>query len=88
VVNTLQSLRHHQLVILRRLRHGPLTEFELGREVAASSSYSPEQCADQMSDWLDELRSEGLVWSGSLSNAAGQKLLAAALTQRGRELVH
>lgn len=85
--DTLQSLRQHQLVILRRLRSGPLTEFELVREVAASSGYSIEQCTDGIADWLEELRGEGLIWSGGLTNADGQRLLAAALTNKGRQLV-
>jgi len=87
VTQTLQSLRQHQLVILRRLRSGALTEFELSKEVADSSGFTAEQCADNMTDWLEELRAAGLVWAGSLTNAAGQSLWAAALTQRGRELV-
>jgi hypothetical protein len=40
VVNTLDTLAQHQLVILRRLRAGPLTEFELAREIAEHSAYS------------------------------------------------
>ena len=87
MVDTVQTLRQHQLVILRRLRNGPLTEFELSGEVAGSSAYTVEQCADHMQDWLDELRGEGLVWSGSLTNSSGQRLSAAALTNKGRELV-
>jgi hypothetical protein len=87
VTETLQELRQYQLVILRRLRQGPLTEFELAREVAGSSGFSVEQSSDNMADWLEDLRLQGLIWSGSLSNADGQFLLAAALTKRGRELV-
>lgn len=87
MVNTLDTLAQQQLVILRRLRAGPLTEFELAREIAEHSGYSVEQCADNMADWLEQLRLEGLVWSGALTNAAGQRLLAAALTRQGRELV-
>ncbi len=87
MIDTLEALRQYQLVILRRLRHGPLTEFELVRDVAESSGYTAEQCADNMPDWLDELRLEGLVWAGALTNADGQRLMAAALTKRGRELV-
>ncbi len=84
---TIQSLAQHQLVILRRLRSGPLTEFELSREVAANSAYSVEEAADKMADWLETLRTEGLIWAGALSNANGQQLMAAALTKQGRELV-
>jgi DNA-binding PadR family transcriptional regulator len=87
VIDTLQTLRQYQLVILRRLRSGPLTEFELAREIADSSAYSVEQCAEHMQEWLDELRAEGLIWSGMLSNLDGRRLLAAALTRKGRELV-
>jgi len=87
VVNTLETLAQHQLVILRRLRASPLTEFELAREIAEHSAYSVERCADNMADWLEQLRLEGHIWSGSLTNAAGQHLLAAALTRQGRELV-
>jgi len=87
MTHTVETLRQHQLVILRRLRTGPLTEFELSREVASHSAFSPEQCADQMSEWLEELRSEGLIWAGALTNANGQRLMAAALTKHGKELV-
>lgn len=87
MVDTIESLRQHQLVILRRLRNGPLTEFELSREVANHSGYTPEQCADSMGDWLEELRVEGLVWAGPLSNSNGQTMTAAALTKRGIDLV-
>ncbi|MEK6675580.1 MAG: hypothetical protein AABZ47_07990 [Planctomycetota bacterium] len=87
VNQTLQSLRQHQLVILRRLRNGPLTEFELIREVAANSGFPEEQCADHIGEWLEELRVDGLVWSGTLTNTRNQKLHAAALTQKGRDLV-
>jgi len=87
MIETLDSLAQHQLVILRRLRESPLTEFELSREVSAHSGYTPEQCADNMPDWLAELRREGLIWSGTLSNANGQTIMAAALTKRGLELV-
>lgn len=87
MTNTVEALRQHQLVILRRLRGGPLTEFELVREVAEHSGHSYDQAAEQMADWLEELRSDGFVWAGALSNATGQTLMAAALTKRGRELV-
>ncbi len=84
---TLDTLRQHQLVILRRLRKGPLTEFELAGEVAASSGYTDEQAADSMADWLKDLQQEGLVWAGTLANERGQQIMAAALTSRGREVV-
>jgi len=87
MTNTVEALRQHQLVILRRLRGGPLTEFELVREVAEHSGHSYDQAADMMGDWLEELRLEGYVWAGALTNAADQKLIAAALTKAGRELV-
>lgn len=87
MVDTIDALAQHQLVILRRLRTGPLTEFELVGEIAEHSGHSAEQCQDSIAEWLDELRIHGLVWSGSLSNANGQTIMAAALTNRGRELV-
>lgn len=87
MIDAIQSLQQHQLVILRRLRSGPLTEFELGHEITEHSGYTLEQCADNMADWLDNLRTEGLVWSGELTNSNAQTLLAAALTKKGRELV-
>ena len=43
VVQAFEKLRQHELIILRRLLHGPLTEFELAREVAESSSWTAEQ---------------------------------------------
>lgn len=88
VNSTLQSLRQHELVILRRLRNGPLTEFELANEIAEHSGYTPEQAADSVAGWLESLRDDGLVWAGALLNADGQQLLAAALTRQGRELVN
>lgn len=84
---TVEALRQHQLVILRRLLGGPLTEFELVREVAEHSGHTYDQAADLMAEWLEELRLEGHIWSGALVNSADQKLLAAALTKKGRELV-
>ncbi|MFQ5592176.1 MAG: hypothetical protein ACE5HE_13515 [Phycisphaerae bacterium] len=87
MIDTTDALRNHQLVILRRLRSGPLTEFELANEVAEHSSYTVEQCADSMQDWLEELRLEGLVWAGALLNAESQRITAAALTKRGMQLV-
>ena len=87
MIDTVNALAQHQLVILRRLRAGQLTEFELASEVAGNSGYSQEQCADNMGEWLDELRVEGLIWAGALSNANGQEMMAAALTARGKELV-
>lgn len=87
MTNTLEALRQHQLVILRRLRTGPLTEFELASEVSEHSGYSQEQATEQMAEWLEALRGEGLVWAGQLANGEGQQIMAAALTKRGRELV-
>ncbi|MHC4697668.1 MAG: hypothetical protein ACYTFA_13100 [Planctomycetota bacterium] len=87
MIDTIEALRQHQLVILRRLRTGPLTEFELAGEVAEHSGYDLEQCADNIADWLEELRLEGLVWAGMLSNSDGQQITAAALTKRGMELM-
>jgi len=87
MIETLEALRQHQLVILRRLRAGPLTEFDLTREVAEHSGYTAEQCETNMTAWLTELRDEGLIWAGTLSNAGGQTIMAAALTKRGMGLV-
>ena len=69
-IDTIESLQQHQLVILRRLRNGPLTEFELATEVADHSGHSYEEASDKMADWLDELRTAGMVWFGTLSNSA------------------
>ena len=88
MIDTLDTLRQHQLVILRRLRTGPLTEFELASEVADHSGYTVEDCSDRMAGWLDELRQEGLIWAGALSNDTNQQIMAAALTKRGKELVN
>jgi hypothetical protein len=88
MTNTIEALRQHQLVILRRLRGGPLTEFELVREVAEHSGHSYDQAAEMMADWLEELRLEGYIWAGALTNSSDQKLMAAALTKRGRELIN
>lgn len=87
MIETINALRQHQLVILRRLRNGPLTEFELSKEVADNSGFSVEQCSDNMVEWLEELRLEGLIWAGALANCDGQQIMAAALTKRGNELV-
>ncbi len=86
-ITTIEDLRQHALVILRRLRSGPLTEFELASEVAEHSGYSVDHAADLMSSWLDDLRNEGFIWSGKLYNHAGQCINAAALTGEGRKLV-
>ncbi len=87
MIETLDALSQHQLVILRRLRGGPLTEFELSDEIAGNSGYTVEDCSDNMGDWLEELRQEGLIWAGVLSNDNSQEMFAAALTKRGKELV-
>ena len=84
---TLENLRQHELVIVRRLKKGPLTEFELAAEVAEHSGYAEEQAADRMAVWLNELQNAGLIWAGSLSNKRGQQLMAAALTSIGRRAV-
>ncbi len=88
VIETIDALRQHQLVILRRLRTGPLTEFELAAEVAEHSGFTHDQASDLVADWLEELRVEGLVWAGDLCNADAQTISAAALTNRGKELVN
>jgi hypothetical protein len=87
MIDTTDALRQHQLVILRRLRKGPLTEFELSSEIAEHSGYTVEQCADSMSTWLGDLRDAGLIWAGTLANDTQQEMWAAALTRKGRELV-
>ena len=87
MIETIDSLRQHQLVILRRLREHPLTEFELAREVADHSGHTPEVAEEKMADWLEELRLEGLIWSGSLTNANNQQMMAAALTKQGVDLI-
>ena len=84
---TLDSLRQHQLVILRRLRQTPLTEFELSTQVAEHSGYTGEEASNRMCDWLEELQAMGLIWLGALKNLTGQRLLAAALTSTGRSVV-
>ncbi len=88
MIETLDALRQHQLVIMRRLRKGPLTEFELAEEIAGHSGYTVEQSSEHMAEWLDELRTAGLVWAGSLSNGTGLSITAAALTKRGQSLVN
>ena len=88
MIDTLEALTQHQLVILRRLRPGPLTEFELNHEITEHSGYTAEQCEDNLAQWLEELKEEGLIWVGMLSNANGQQIMAAALTKRGTELVN
>ncbi|MHC5111079.1 MAG: hypothetical protein ACYTHJ_14505 [Planctomycetota bacterium] len=88
MIDTIDALRQHQLVILRRLRQGPLTEFELAYEVSEVSGYSTEQAAENMAIWLRELRDAGLIWTGELANAESQTIHAAALTARGKELIN
>ena len=83
----IESLRQAELVIVRRLRDGPLTEFELAQEIAEHSGYEEADAASRISKWLDDLQRKGLVWAGILFNRRGQSILAAALTCRGRELV-
>ncbi|MCH8148933.1 MAG: hypothetical protein IH987_13300 [Planctomycetes bacterium] len=85
--SAIESLRQPELVIVRRLREGPLTEFELAHEIAEHSGYEEDEAAHRMSQWLDDLQPKGLVWAGILFNRRGQSILAAALTYRGRELV-
>lgn len=84
---TLDALCQPELVVVRRLSSGPLTEFELAHEVAVSSSYTPEQAADHVAGWLNELQDKGLIWAGTLLNRRGQSIMAAALTNKGRKLV-
>ncbi len=86
-MQTLNELRQHELVILRRLRAHPLTEFELASEVAEHSGYSADGAAERMESWLDALKEAGYIWTGRLYNEKGQFIRAAALTKAGRELV-
>lgn len=81
------AMRHHQLTILQQLVRGPLTEFELAQAVSQATGFETEVAADMIPQWLDELRTEGLVWSGKLFNTDNQSIVAAALTNRGRDLV-
>lgn len=85
--DTIGAMRHHQLVILQHLVRGPLTEFELARAAAQSAGFEEETATELMQQWLDELRREGLVWSGQLTNVNDQAISAAALTAKGRDLV-
>ena len=84
---TLDTLCQPELVVVRRLSSGPLTEFELAYEVAAHSGYTPEQASERVAEWLNGLREKGLIWAGVLANRRGQTILAAALTSLGRDLV-
>lgn len=86
MIQTLNDARQHELVILRRLVKGPLTEFELAMEIAEHSGFSIDDATLRVREWLDELRNDGLVWAGRLSNQNGQQIYAAALTRRGREV--
>jgi len=87
VNTTLDELCQPELVVVRRLSDGPLTEFELAEEVASSSSYTPEEATERVASWLHALREKGLIWAGTLLNKRGQAIMAAALTNRGRELL-
>jgi len=84
---TIESLSNPALIVVRRLRKGLLTEFELAEEVAEHSSYSVGEAADKLALWLEELRDRGLIWFGQLSNSRGQRIMAAALTSLGMTLV-
>ena len=83
----IEELRTHELVILRRLRSGPLTEFELAVAVAESTGYTTDDATDFVGDWLMALQALELCWVGKLFNSNGQSIHAAALTRRGRQLV-
>ena len=87
VLQAFEVLRQHELIILRRLRRGPLTEFELAREVAENSNWSSQESFEHIKEWLDGLQKEGLIWAGKLYNKKGQHIYAAALTRRGQKLV-
>jgi hypothetical protein len=87
MMQTLNELRQHELVILRRLRGHPLTEFELATEVAEHSGFTADDAADRMETWLESLQEAGYLWFGRLYNDKGQFIRAAALTKAGRDLV-
>jgi len=87
MTDAIGAMRHHQLIILQQLVSGPRTEFELAQAVAQATGFEAEIAAEMIPQWLDELRGEGLVWSGMLYNADKQSITAAALTNRGRDLV-
>jgi hypothetical protein len=87
VLQAFEVLRQHELIILRRLRRGPLTEFELAREVAENSNWSSQEAFEHIKEWLDGLQKEGLIWAGKLHNERGQHIYAAALTRRGQKMV-
>lgn len=84
----IESLQQAELVVVRRLRNGPMTEFELAHEIAEHSGFSGEDAADRIGGWLLDLQQKGLVWAGSLSNARGQSIMAAALTAKGKDLTN
>lgn len=85
--DTIGAMRHHQLTILKQLLRSPLTEFELCSAVAHSTGFGTDIASELMPQWLDELKSEGLIWAGLLFNAENKAISAAALTTRGRNLV-
>ncbi len=87
VTQAFEVLRQHELIILRRLRTGPLTEFELAREVAENSSWTAELAFENIQTWLESLKSDGMVWAGKLYSSKGQYIYAAALTRRGQEIL-
>ncbi len=84
----IESLQQAELVVVRRLRGGPLTEFELAHEIAEHSGFSREDAASRIGGWLSDLQQKGLIWAGHLSNTRGQSIMAAALTANGKELVN
>jgi len=85
MTTTIDDLRQHQLVILRRLRNGPLTEFELSSEVAGHSGWEAEQASDMIGQWLGELASSGLIQVQT--GGVEYKYKTATLTGAGREVV-
>ena len=84
---SIETLRPHELIMLRCLHDGPLTEFELTHEVVQHSGITQETAAESIGEWLESLRDEGLIWMGQLENSNGQRIYAAALTLSGRELI-
>lgn len=84
-ITTIDDLQQHQLVILRRLRNSPLTEFDLSAEVADSSGWDRENAAERISQWLDELAANGWIEIQTAGRSYTYKV--ATLADAGRELV-
>lgn len=78
-----------QRLIMRRLMRAPvLTEFELVAAITSGTRCSEAQAQAYIAGWLTNLKDRGYVWCGSLTNAAGQSMCAAAITKKGRSEAH